>query len=87
MSRWRAGCRTKASPEGRRTKAYFPANNQNLLNDTVTRLQRVCGQPYRGPRRQVFVAGGDYRGPRRQVFVAGVEAYRESRRGRSTAGD
>ena len=48
-------------------------NKPNKLYDTVARLQRVCGQPCRGPRRQ--------------VFVAGVEPCRKSRRGRSTAGD
>jgi hypothetical protein len=71
VDRLRAVYYAKAGPEGRRILAYFPANNQNKLYDTVTRLQRVCGQPFRGPRRQ--------------VFVAGVEPCRGLRRGRSTA--
>jgi hypothetical protein len=68
VSRWCAGCLARACPEGRRAVAKVL---QNKLYDTETHLQRVCGQPLRGPRRR--------------IIVAGVEPGRGTRRGRSTA--
>ena len=82
MSRWCAGCRARASPEGRRAVTKLLPNK---LYYTVTRLRRVCGQTCRGPGRQIIAAGAVSRSPHRQVSVAGV-VNRNSRRGRSTAG-
>jgi hypothetical protein len=92
--RWCAGCRATASPEGRRAAALGltmkpgslnDQNKPNKLYDSVTRLQGVCGQPCRSPRRQAFVAEVVNRGRRRQAIVAGMK-NRSLRRGRSTAG-
>jgi len=70
-----AKCRAQASPEGRRTAALvvakLPAKRDNLHLLAIP-LQRVCGQPFRAPRRR--------------NFVAREEPCRETRRGRSTAG-
>ena len=51
MVRWCSGFLAQAGPEGRRTVAKLSEDKLNKLYDTVTHLQRVCGQPSLNTRR------------------------------------
>jgi len=70
------------SPRGRNAAAKIL---QYKLYGTEIRLQRDCGRPCPGPRRQLCVVGAVCRSPMQSKPTAWGE-YRRSRRGRSTAG-
>jgi hypothetical protein len=61
VCRWYADFPARAGPEGRRAMTKVL---QNKLYDTVTQLQRVCGQPSRDTRRGRSTAGIDTARPR-----------------------